>query len=150
MPESDSLRIAVLSDTHDRLPQQIFPISVEADEIWHLGDVCDRRVITELESLGLPMRVVRGNCDGCAEWPWSLNLSYFGIRYHLEHIPDDRFCETDVFLHGHTHVPRFERTLGVLRLNPGALSRPRNGSRAGFAWLTLRDGQPPDWRRIAI
>src|SRR5437660_11364829 len=35
------MRIAVISDTHNRVPPQLPELLAEADEIWHLGDVCD-------------------------------------------------------------------------------------------------------------
>ncbi len=39
---SVGLRIAVIADTHDRLPDFVMQAIVEADEIWHLGDVCEK------------------------------------------------------------------------------------------------------------
>ena len=35
------MRIAVLADTHDRCPAGLPGRLRGADEIWHLGDVCD-------------------------------------------------------------------------------------------------------------
>ena len=44
---------------------------------------------------------------------------------------------------GHIHRPVFEEQDGVWIVNPGSPSRPRDGSRAGFAVLTLSKGRKP-------
>jgi len=133
------MRIAVLSDTHDRLPDSVYERVGGADEIWHLGDVCSPMIIATLE-VQAPVRVVRGNCDEEHSWPLTRDFTLEGIRFHLEHIPHNQPPECDVFLHGHTHVARDEMWKGVRYLNPGCISRPRNGP-PSFAWLTLEKGQ---------
>ena len=128
--------IAVLSDTHDKLPAALLERLRAAEEIWHLGDVCSPLIIASLEALA-PVRIVRGNCDEeGAAWPLTLDLTIGGIRFHLEHIPNDRPPVCDVFLHGHTHVPRDEVRQGVRYLNPGCISRPK-GTPPSFAWLSV-------------
>jgi predicted phosphodiesterase len=69
------------------------------------------------------------------------------VRFHLRHIPDDHFDDADMVLHGHTHVPRHESVSGVVRLNPGAVTRPRQATASGFAWLTLGPDRNYSWRR---
>jgi Predicted phosphoesterase len=49
------LRIFVLADTHDKLPANLEPLAVEADEIWHLGDVCAPRILQAIENFGPPV-----------------------------------------------------------------------------------------------
>src|SRR5207253_10521323 len=66
----DPLRIFVLADTHDRLPETVSEIAPGADEIWHLGEVCMEPFIDELGAYGLRATGVRGNCDGNSEGPW--------------------------------------------------------------------------------
>ena len=39
------MRIAVISDTHDRFPLTLPARLKGADEIWHLGDVCEPAVL---------------------------------------------------------------------------------------------------------
>ena len=92
------MRIAVLSDTHDRLPDSLCERIRDADAIWHLGDVCSPKIIATLKTLGPP--------------------------------------KCDLFLHGHTHVPRDETIGGVRFLNPGCISRPKSAP-PSFAWLTI-------------
>ncbi len=67
------MRIAVISDTHDRFPSGLPQRIKGADEIWHLGDVCAPDTLVEFEQLGPPLRVVAGNCDA-HPWPLTLDL----------------------------------------------------------------------------
>jgi len=141
------MRIAVIADTHDRLPPGVIERFSGADQLWHLGDVCSPVIIDLLMEAGLPIRVIRGNCDSCTEWPLTLDLEIEGFRIRLEHIPQDRPpAEFDLFLHGHTHVPRNEMVGSVRCLNPGSLGRANKGAPASFGWLELRRGEPAQWQ----
>ncbi len=145
------MRIAVLADTHDHYPSGLPGRLRGADEIWHLGDVCDPAVLTELAGLGSPLRVVLGNCDWHAAWPRELRLEREGRRFFLVHIPPARAPHAvDVVLHGHTHVPRDETDPGHVRwLNPGCISRPNHGAPPSFAWLTVKSGRI-EWRVMPL
>ncbi|HEY3841505.1 MAG TPA: metallophosphoesterase family protein [Bryobacteraceae bacterium] len=145
------MRIAVLSDTHDRLPAHVAAAIAESDEIWHLGDVCSPDILDSLRMLGLKVRVVRGNCDGCVAWPLTLDFELAGHRFHLEHIPT-RWApaDSDFFLHGHTHVPRDETINGVRFLNPGCITRPNRGAPASYAWLRLGAKRAVEWELVRV
>ena len=135
-------RIFVLADTHNRLPDSVRHIAKDADEIWHLGDVCAEAILDELRAIGPRVIVVRGNCDNNFDWPLVVNLVRGGLKVRLQHIPPDRPPDgVDVLLHGHTHVPRHERRDGVLFLNPGCVTRPNRGSPPSVAWLEIRGGK---------
>lgn len=140
------MRIAVLSDTHNRYPPTLPARLRDADEIWHLGDVCEPDTLLEFEQLGPPLRVVVGNCDAFP-WPLTLDLVRGGVRFHLVHIPPGRApAGTNCVLHGHTHMPRDETDpAGVRWLNPGCITRPNRGAPASFAWLTVEAGRPLRW-----
>jgi putative phosphoesterase len=139
---NEALRVFVLADTHNRLPEKVKEIARDADEIWHLGDVCSEAVLDELRAIGPPVTVVRGNCDSNFEWPLVVDLVRAGLRFRLQHIqPDQLPDEVDVVLHGHTHVPRHERRGNVLFLNPGCVTRPNRGAPPSVAWLELADGK---------
>jgi len=141
------MRIAVLSDTHDRLPAEVMARIAGADEIWHLGDVCSPVLIRSLERIGPPVRVVQGNCDNCPDWPLQLDFEIEGVRVRLEHIPPSQPPPGfDLLLHGHTPVPRNELRGSIRFLNPGCISRPNRGAPASFGWLELNRGEEPRWR----
>jgi len=144
------MRIAVLADTHDRCPSGLVERWREADEIWHLGDVCAPETLWEIEQLASPLRVVHGNCDDHPAWPLRLELERAGLRFYLAHIPPrEAPAGTHAVLHGHTHVPRNELIAGVRWLNPGSLTRPRGGV-AGYAWLEVNPGQPLRWSQVRV
>ena len=144
------MRIAVLSDTHDRFPATLPERLRGADEIWHLGDVCDPATLVEFEQLGPPLRVVLGNCDEHFAWPLDLELKRAGVTFYLTHIPPERVpTGVQAVLHGHTHVPRDEVIGGVRWLNPGCITRPR-GVPPSFAWLTVEAGKLTSWEIVRV
>src|SRR5262245_5620288 len=85
----DSPRIFVLADTHNRLPDSVREIAKDADEIWHLGDVCTETILDELRALAPRTTVVRGNCDSNLEWPLVVDLVRSKLTFRLQHIPPD-------------------------------------------------------------
>jgi putative phosphoesterase len=142
------MRIAVIADTHDRFPPGLPARLAGADEIWHLGDVCEPDTLVEFEQLGKPLHVVLGNNECHNFWPLELRLTREGIKCYLTHIPPGRApAGVHVVLHGHTHVPRDETDeRGVRWLNPGCITRPNRGARASFGWLEIRKGEPAHWQ----
>src|ERR1700726_1145043 len=143
------LRIFVIADTHNKLPQKIIDLARDADEIWHLGDVCAEIILDELRAIGPSVTIVRGNCDSNSEWPLVVDLKREGLRFRLEHIPPDVSPDdVDVVLHGHTHVPRNEKCGEVFFLNPGCVTRPNQGSPASVAWLEIAKSEPDRHRKI--
>jgi uncharacterized protein len=145
------MRIAVLADTHDHCPPGLPERMESADEIWHLGDVCDPRVLAAFEAVGPRVRVVRGNCDWHTGWAEEIRWEHEGYRFLLVHVPPRRApAGTQVILHGHTHVARDETDAqGVRWLNPGCISRPRSGGPPSFAWLGIRAGRI-DWKVVPV
>jgi putative phosphoesterase len=141
------LQIFVLADTHDKLPSKIQPMAASADEIWHLGDVCDPGILQAIETFGPPVTIVRGNCDGQPDWPLVVDLKRNRIRFRLVHIPPDHAPDgVDVVLHGHTHVPRDERVAGVRFLNPGCVTRPNRGAAPSVGILEIAAEGKMTWR----
>jgi uncharacterized protein len=146
----DTLRIFVLADTHNRLPETISHIAKDADEMWHLGDVCTGTILDELRAIGPRVTVVRGNCDSNHEWPLVVDLTRGELKFRLQHVPPDYSPDdVDVVLHGHTHVPRHEKRGDILFLNPGCVTRPNRGSPPSVAWLEIA-GQKFTWRLVPL
>jgi len=145
------LRIFVLADTHDKVPANLEALAAGADEIWHLGDVCDSAILQTIEAFGPPVTVVRGNCDGNFDWPLTVDVKRNGIRFRLVHIPPDGAPDNvDVVLHGHTHVPRDERVADVRFLNPGCVTRPNRGARPSTAILEIAADGKLTWRLTTL
>ncbi|PYL06400.1 MAG: metallophosphoesterase [Verrucomicrobia bacterium] len=145
-----SWRIFVLADTHNRLPQSVTDMAKDADEIWHLGDVCAEAILDELRAVVSRVTVVRGNCDSHFEWPLVVDLMRGGLKFRLQHVPPAQPPDdVDVLLHGHTHVPRNERRGNILFLNPGCVTRSNRGSPPSVAWLEITNGKT-DWRLVPL
>lgn len=132
-----SLRIAVIADTHGRLPDQILPQLAKADEIWHLGDFCDLKTLSACLAIGRPFYAVLGNNDYGLDLPEKLILEQHGKSFCLVHIPPRHLPPCDFLLHGHTHVPRDERVGDCRILNPGSIGKANKGAPASWAWLEI-------------
>lgn len=145
------LRIAVFADTHDHFPSGLPALLAEADELWHLGDVCHPATLVEFELLGRPLTVVCGNNDTHPAWPLRLRIERRGRAFHLEHIAPRRAPPGAQFvLSGHTHVPSSTTDAnGVRWLNPGCITRPRAEVRS-FAWLTIAPDGDVEWAFVAL
>lgn len=139
------MRIAVLADTHGRLPARAAEELRKADEIWHLGDFCDLAMLEEVRSLGPPFFAVLGNNDWGLDLPPRLLLERGGRSFFLIHIAPPRIGGTDFLLHGHTHVPRDEMVNGTRVLNPGSVGKANKGAPASWGWLEVSDAGVVTW-----
>jgi putative phosphoesterase len=147
---NEKLRVFVLADTHNRLPENVREIAKDADEIWHLGDVCAESILDELRTIGPRITMVRGNCDSNFDWPLVIDLVRGGLKFRLQHVPpEDVPNGVDVVLHGHTHVPRNERRGSVLFLNPGCVTRANQGAPPSVARLEIAD-MKISWRIVPL
>jgi putative phosphoesterase len=145
------MRIGVIADTHDHLPPVVLERFKGVDEVWHLGDVTSPSVLGGLSVLGVPLHVVRGNCDWNGEWPITLDLEREGFRFRLIHIPPGFVpADVEIVLHGHTHIPRDETVGKVRYLNPGTAGKPNKGAPPSIAFLTLEAGKPAGWKVVRI
>ncbi|MBD3223846.1 MAG: metallophosphoesterase, partial [Caldithrix sp.] len=60
--QDDVIKIGLISDTHNRLPAEVFETFAGVDFIVHAGDIGDREIIVDLQSLA-PVTAVYGNID---------------------------------------------------------------------------------------
>lgn len=147
---ASAIRIAVISDTHGRLPASVASALAGADEIWHLGDFCDAATFDAVRRIGPPVVAVLGNNDYTLDLPREERLVRGKSEFRLIHIPPRVFAPGSVWLHGHTHVPRNEVIGGVRVLNPGTVGKPDKGAAAAWAWLTIRADGGFDWEPVAV
>lgn len=138
------MKILLISDTHGHLDKvyRVLEKVKDIDLILHCGDY--QKDAHELEDTqSIPVISVKGNCDGghapdrkIVETPYGKIIMTHG---HLEGIDFDptRLIylaeENDCIAVccGHTHVPVFEDFGGIYMINPGSISRPRDGSPEG-------------------
>lgn len=145
------MRIGVVSDTHNHLPnvRRIVELFAEAgvDRVVHTGDITQPKTLRAFGELGAPFVAVLGNNDQgeraaleetAAELGMSiadppLELDWDGRRILVVHDPRDleaHLREHDLALHGHTHERRIERSSGRLVFNPGECAGHLDGRNA--------------------
>lgn len=138
-------RIAILSDTHGLLRDEVKEELKQADIILHAGDINTQAIVDELKSYGT-LYVVRGNND--KEWaknmPEQLNVTIEGLRFFIIHnkkeIPKD-LKEVDVIVYGHSHKYDVNEESGVLMLNPGSCGKRRFGLEITMCRMIVEDGK---------
>ena len=129
-------RIGLLSDTHAYWDDRYLTYFEECDEIWHAGDIGSLEVAQRLQVFR-PLRAVCGNCDGGALrrlYPELLRWTCEGADVLMTHIGgypgryDPRIRQQlyarppRLFISGHSHILKvqYDKTLGLLHINPGA------------------------------
>lgn len=146
------MKIAVFSDTHGKLHNLAAAMNQlgKIDACIHLGDcVGDAKKIAA--TLNVPMYNVRGNCDFTSSVVEEAVFTFDGVRILCVHghlyrdvsllyyRAQELNCQAA--LCGHTHVPDIDFDGKILLLNPGSLTKPRFGSKPGFALLTIEKGR---------
>lgn len=108
-----------------------------------------KEVALLLNTLADKIIAVRGNCDSevdemVLDFPIMSTYSmvlYEGRRLFLTHghiynednLP--KLADGDVFIYGHTHVPKAEKRNGIYILNPGSVTFPKENSPNSYAVL---------------
>ena len=129
-------RIGIISDTHAYWDDKYLKYFEPCDEIWHAGDIGSLEVAQKLAEFRT-LRAVYGNCDGgdlrrmfretlhwkCEDtevlmkhiggYPGNYDSS---IRASIYAMPPQ------LFISGHSHIlkVKYDKTLNMLHINPGA------------------------------
>ena len=141
------MKLGLISDTHDQLPEGWEEAFAGVEHILHAGDVCRPDIIVELSQVA-PVTVVAGNNDFFPGWRDLEVFEGVGRRILLHHIVQPhrpgpmlltalRAAPADVVVFGHTHRSFAEVIDGVLFLNPGSAGAPRFGLPRSAAILDL-------------
>ena len=134
------MRVLIISDSHGRTEniERLKRIIGKVDLVLHCGDG-----VSDFDFIGdfLKCKVcgVTGNCDLLSREPSMINLDIEGNLVHIEHGHRLQFRSDvdlisfakdngyDVVLLGHTHVQKLINKDGIWVVNPGSISRPRDG-----------------------
>ena len=143
----ETIRIAVLSDTHGWLRRSVVREVQGCDCILHAGDIIRESDLDELALYG-SIYAVRGNNDiwapGVNKLEGLLRFRIGGVSFCMVHdrrdVPRD-LNGVDAVIYGHSHRWNEERIDGRLWLNPGSCGRARFGGEVTMARLTLRGGR---------
>lgn len=129
-------RIGILSDTHDHWDERYLKYFADCDEIWHAGDIGSTELAERLAAFR-PLRAVYGNIDGQElrhMYPQINRFTVEGVDVLMKHIggypgkyaPSVRGLllvhPPKLFISGHSHIlkVKYDKTLGLLHINPGA------------------------------
>ena len=140
-----TLRIGLVSDTHDLLRPQVLDFLRGSDHIVHAGDICDESVLQALAALA-PLTAVRGNNDRgawAARLPEAETVELAGVRLHVVHDLKELALPVGarVVVSGHSHKPRVEERDGVLYVNPGSAGPRRFRLPISAGELRVASGQ---------
>lgn len=122
-----SMRIGLISDTHDLLRPGVLDWLRGCDHLLHAGDICSSAVLEQLAAIA-PLTAVRGNNDA-GRWADRLQqvelvtladvpIAVLHDIADLPHHPRARAAR--VVVTGHSHKPMVEERDGVLFVNPGS------------------------------
>lgn len=132
-----SKRIGIISDTHGFWDDMDETYLGDMDEIWHAGDIGTTELADRFEAMRPVFRAVCGNCDGGdlrLRYPEKLRFKCEDVDVLIKHIGGypghyDRSVfgtlmasPPQLFVAGHSHILKvqYDRTLGLLHINPGA------------------------------
>ena len=137
--------IAILSDTHGLLREQVLVELAAADCSIHAGDINTPQIVETIQQLG-ESYVVRGNND--KDWavalPKSINVTIEGVRFYIVHNKKDipkLLTNVDVVVYGHSHKYSAEVINGVLFLNPGSCGKRRFDLEITMCRMTVDAGK---------
>ncbi|MCL6611113.1 MAG: metallophosphoesterase [Peptococcaceae bacterium] len=156
------MRIGLLSDTHELLDTAYRAIEAMGpiDLLIHAGDYY-RDAAKIAAAVNVPVHAVVGNCDSRNEGPEEKILEVEGAvlfithghRYNVKISIYSLFSravelKADVVIYGHTHIPGYGHTRvagyskeeGLLIINPGSISRPREEGRHSYGILEINGG----------
>lgn len=129
-------KIGIISDTHGHWDPRYLHYFEPCDEIWHAGDIGSVEVARQLAEFRT-LRAVFGNCDGGdlrTMFTEKLRWKCEEVDVLMKHIggypgnydPSIRsqiFARPpQLFISGHSHIlkVKYDRTLNLLHINPGA------------------------------
>ena len=134
-------RLLLLGDLLYHGPRNDLPEGYAPKEVISLLSGVKDRVFcvrgnceAEVDQMVLPFPVMADYC--LLEQAGHVIFATHGHRYNLENPP--LLQPGDVLLHGHTHVPARDGSLGFWYVNPGSVSLPKEASPRSY--MTLEDG----------
>ena len=152
------MRYIILSDSHGELEniQQLLDKKIPVTGYLHAGDFAQDADYLRQET-ALPVYAVYGNSDYKRQ-AYKPDIFLEFANHHIWLTHGHRYLNTNsdisllleqallvgatIVIFGHTHLPFLQKKSGILFLNPGSISRPRNGSTKSFAVLDISQAEP--------
>lgn len=137
------MRILIVSDTHrrhDNLMEVLDQVQ-SIDMLIHLGDAEGEEDYIEMLA-GCQVEIVAGNNDFFSSLPREKSLQigkyrvllthghYYSVSTGIADIKKEAIAQKyDIVMFGHTHRPIIDYGKGIIALNPGSISYPRQEGR---------------------
>ena len=161
------MRLAILSDTHSYIDNQIIKHCSEADLIIHAGDVGDPSVLEELQALAKPVRGAYGNIDGPEirqQLPETDLFELAGVTIMVQHITGypgrylpaarERIAKLKpaVVICGHSHILKVMPgdSPKHLHINPGSCGKQGFHQVRTMIMLSIENKKPVNLQVIEL
>ena len=137
------MKILIVSDTHRRNEKyiEVLERAAPVDMVVHCGDIEGSEYLIA-EAAGCPVQMVVGNNDFFSDLPrekefqignyhvWLTHGHNYYVSMNNEFLKQEaRSREVDIVMFGHTHKPLVDIEQGLITVNPGSLTYPRQGNR---------------------
>lgn len=153
------MKVLVISDTHGNIEnakyilEKVMPSGVEA--VLHCGDyISDARLLQKVYPQ-LEIYGVYGNCDVGFGGAYSDVVTLEGVSIYMSHghkygvkwgeyeevVIDALAHQAKVAICGHSHEAYLKKERGVLIMNPGSLTLPRDSRYPSYGILDLESGK---------
>lgn len=137
------MKILIVSDTHrrDHNLQRVMELEGPVERVIHLGDIEETEGAIQ-RIVACPLDIVCGNNDYWGDLPKEKEIMIGRYQVLLTHghyyyvSLDTKLLKSEarargfqIAMYGHTHRPKIENENGLIVLNPGSLSYPRQEGR---------------------
>ena len=141
----DDKCLAIISDTHDLLREEVLKKLNGCDAIFHGGDICSPEILDTLGNIAT-VYAVRGNADESrgVDLPSVLDTELYGLKICVVHKKKDLPADLagfDLVITGHTHKYEEKRKGNILFLNPGSCGPRKPGQPVTMAILHIKGSE---------
>ncbi|MBD5541267.1 MAG: metallophosphoesterase [Lachnospiraceae bacterium] len=146
------MRVLIVSDTHRHNDNYFRVLEREGqlDMVIHCGDAEGSEYLLQ-EAAGCPLHIVMGNNDFFSNLPREEELEIAGKKVLVTHghyycvsngyelLKDEGMARGfDIVMYGHTHRPVVDKSDGIVVINPGSLTYPRQeGRRPSYIMMEM-------------
>lgn len=121
------MKICLISDSHGdiELVNEIARNNYDCDRFFDCGDS------ESVEEKNSPFVSVKGNCDYFTNLDKEKIISIFNKNILISHYKQSveylKNKNISIHFYGHTHIQEVHEESGIIFINPGSCSRPRDG-----------------------
>jgi len=145
------MKVGVISDTHGNIlsAERAIKAMGEIDLLIHAGDTYRDAILLE-EKMGIDVIAVKGNTDFDCDADLQTTIMIedkriflthghiYNVKYNLSRLYYKALeSESNIAIFGHSHIPAHIKEEGIILLNPGSVSSPRDGRRPSYAVMDI-------------